>query len=128
MKVLLLLALIFCTKSYAAETFKQKAVRLQETSFINFDTEIDIFAFLLKKTARLDFESRFRILNQNRVPFPYPNMYFSYMTPEESVDTFVAFYNNQFNDKKTFHENWQNAVSDYNKIHKSLPIQIPSDR
>lgn len=128
MKVLLLLALIFCSKSYAAETFKEKAIRLQETSFIKFDTEIDVFAFLLKKTARLDFESKHRILNQNYVPFPYPNMYLSYMTPEESVDTFVAFCNNQFDDTKTFYENWQNAVRDYNKIHKSLPIQIPSDR
>ena len=128
MRVLILLALIFCTDSYAVETFKEKALRLQEKPFISFDSDIDMFGFLLKKTARLNFESRHRILNHNLVPFPYPNMYLSYMTPEESVDNFISFYKNQYDDKLDFNQNWQLAVSDYNRIHKSLPIEITYDR
>lgn len=78
----------------------------------------------LIETKYLTVQQRFRHLQNNNIPFPYPNMSMSYMTHEDSVYLFMSFLMNNWEDNFSFEENWWYSVKRYNKKHRSLPIRI----
>ena len=88
--------------------------------------EIKFYEDTLKWTKFFHPSDRMHYLYLYDVPKPYPNMFFGYMTPDESVETFIAHLKNNWDDDKSLEENWFDTVSVYNRRHHSLPMRIPN--